>query len=149
MAFSIKDISQLGPAAQKQIMEKLKADAREQAAIKKGKYHNEPTERVMGDGSVHKFPSKKEAARYDELMALYKAGKISDLRLQPQFTLQESYITAEGKRIRAIRYDADFSYINVATGEYVVEDAKGIQTPVYKMKKKLMADKFGIEVKEV
>lgn len=149
MAFSIKDISSLGPGAQKQILDKLAQDAREQAAIKKGKYHNEPTERVMENGSVHKFPSKKEAQRYDELLILYKGGKIKDLRLQPQFTLQESYITAEGKRIRAIRYDADFSYINVATGEYVVEDAKGLRTPVYKMKRKMMADKFGIEVREV
>ena len=149
MAFSLKDITALGPAAQKQILEKLEADARVEKAKKQGKYHNEPTERVMESGGVHKFPSKKEAARYDKLMALYKAGVIKDLRLQPQFTLQESYITAEGRRIRAIRYDADFSYVVVATGEYVVEDAKGIQTPVYKMKKKLMADKYGIEVKEV
>lgn len=147
MAFSVKDISGFGPAAQKQILDKLAQGAREQAAIKEGKYHNEPTERVMENGSVHKFPSKKEAQRYDELLILYKAGKISDLRLQPQFTLQESYITAEGRRIRAIRYDADFSYWR--DGEYIVEDAKGIQTPVYKMKRKMMADKFGIEVKEV
>ena len=40
-----------------------------------------------------RFDSQKEARRYDELMVMLRAGIISDLRLQPQFTLQESYVT--------------------------------------------------------
>ena len=34
-----------------------------------------------------RFDSQKEARRYDELMVMLRAGIISDLRLQPQFTL--------------------------------------------------------------
>lgn len=55
------------------------------------------------------FDSQKEARRFIELRSLLKAGKIRNLKLQPQFTLQESYVTPEGERVRAVRYVADFS----------------------------------------
>ena len=117
------------------------------------KYHNSPTERIAEGGKTIKFSSKAEARRFDELFLLYKAGKIAELKLQPQFTLQESYVTPEGNRVRAIKYVADFSY---QTGNgLVVEDVKGgnskkgTQTRVYKLKKKLMQDKFGITVQEI
>lgn len=151
------DISKLSPWAQKQIAEKVTAQMREKAAAQaaeqsksKRKYHNTPTERIADDGKTIKFPSKNEARRFDELMLLYKAGKIFELKLQPQFTLQESYVTPEGVRVRAIKYIADFSY-NTGNG-YVVEDVKGgkaTQTRVYKLKKKLMLDRFGITITEV
>ena len=51
---------------------------------------------------------------------------LADLRLQPQFTLQESYITETGERIRAVRYTADFSY--KFGGKLVVEDVKSKPT---------------------
>ena len=41
---------------------------------------------------------------------------------------------------------ADFVYLE--NGQLVVEDVKGVRTPVYKLKKRLMAERFGIEVKE-
>lgn len=56
------------------------------------------------------FDSQKEAARYDQLMLLVCAGEIRDLKLQPEFTLQEAFTTPLGERVRAIRYRADFSY---------------------------------------
>ena len=85
------------------------------------KYHNERAER-----NGIKFDSRKQARRYDELMVMLRAGIISDLRLEPQFTLQESYITETGERIRAVRYTADFSY---RFGERrVVKDVKSKQT---------------------
>lgn len=34
-------------------------------------------------------------------------------------------------------------------GEEVVEDAKGVKTAVYQLKKKLMADRYGILIQEV
>ena len=99
------------------------------------------------------FDSRKEAARYDELMLRLRAGQIRDLRLQVQFTLKESYVTPEGERIRAIRYVADFAYLANMGGAwvYVVEDvkSKATKTAVYRMKKKLMHEKFGITVQEV
>lgn len=135
------DITSLSPAAQQQILRKLQMEQ----THKQQKYNNVKTPR--GDIT---FDSKKEAARYDELLFLLKQGRISDLRLQPQFTLQESYVTPSGERIRAVRYVADFSYITGA-GEKVVEDVKSraTATPQYKLKKKMMQDKLGISVQEV
>ena len=82
-------------------------------------------------------------------MPVHAAGEIAELKLQPQFTLQESYVTTEGERIRAIRYVADFSYWQ--RGEPVVEDVKSRATATaqYKLKKKLMQERFGISVMEV
>jgi hypothetical protein len=96
-----------------------------------------------------RFASRKEARRYDELMVMLRAGIISDLRLQPQFTLQESYVTETGERIRAIRYTADFSY--KFGGKLVVEDVKTkpTRTKEYLRNRKFMRSKFGIEIQEV
>lgn len=68
-------------------------------------------------------------------------------------------------RIRAIRYKADFTYKKLVTklrkddsGEFygrcdgwvpVVEDVKGIKTKEYSLKKKLMAEKYGITIQEI
>lgn len=88
-----------------------------------------------------KFDSKREAARYCELVLLKKAHKIKELELQPKFELQSKYKKG-GKTIRAINYIADFKYYDVDKGEYVVEDVKGMKTEVYKLKKKLVEFKY-------
>ena len=69
------------------------------------KYRNRKT---IVDGIT--FDSKAEANRYIELKMLEKAGYIKQLKLQPKFTLQESYKNNKGQTIRAITYIADFSY---------------------------------------
>lgn len=119
------------------------------APLRKGsrgntKYHNERAERAGV-----RFDSQKEARRYDELIMMLRAGIISDLRLQPQFTLQESYITETGERIRAVRYTADFSY--KFGGKLVVEDVKSkpTRTKEYLRNRKFMRSRFGIDVQEV
>lgn len=100
------------------------------------------------------FDSKKEACRYQELLLLEQAGAIRDLKLQPEFTIQEAFITLQGERVRAIKYRADFSYCRrVKEGadtrwERVVEDVKGVRTKEYQIKKKLLLGK-GIRVVEV
>ena len=96
-----------------------------------------------------RFDSQKEARRYDELMVMLRTGIITDLRLQPQFTLQESYIAENGQRIRAIRYTADFSYR--FGGKLVVEDVKSkpTRTKEYLRNKKMMRSKYGIDIQEV
>ena len=160
------DINQLSPQAQRQIAQKLAAQARESPSEPrkgKSKYNNTPAER-NGESANIRFASQKEARRYDELMLMMKAGKIRDLRLQQDFTLQEAYTTPQGERIRAIRYKADFVYErlvgyytdvapkNIEKWEKVIEDTKGgkaTQTPLYKMKKKMMQDKYGITIREV
>lgn len=110
----------------------------------KTKYGSQKAER----GAV-RFDSQKEARRYDELMVMLRAEIITDLRLQPQFTLQESYVTEKGQRIRAIRYTADFSYR--FGGKLVVEDVKSkpTRTKEYLRNKKMMRSKYGIDIQEV
>ena len=93
------------------------------------------------------------------LALLLAAEKIRDLKLQPEYTLQEAYTTLEGVRVRAIRYRADFSYERATEpdccGEVhwlrVVEDVKSeaTKTRVYAIKRKLMRERLGIDVREV
>lgn len=128
-------------------------------AERQRKYNNTPEERSGENGAKIRFASKAEARRYDELMLLLKAGKIRNLKLQPEFTLQEAYTTPEGARVRAIRYRADYSYerlisLNGGYGESwfpCVEDVKSpaSKTRVYEIKKKLLRERFGVEIVEV
>lgn len=140
------------------------------APEKESKYHNV---KIVINGI--RFDSKKEGRRYLQLLDAQREGVISNLRLQQDFTLQEAYTTPEGERVRAIRYQADFTYkiqwagYNVPTcisfddleywrsvverfghGAMVVEDTKSraTRTPQYMMKYKMMADK-GYTIREV
>lgn len=84
-----------------------------------------------------RFASTKEAKRYQELKLLVRAGKITDLKLQPTFEL-----------VQSLKYRADFEYYDRATGKRVVEDVKGFKTAVYKSKRKMMRKQHGIEILE-
>lgn len=81
-----------------------------------------------------KFDSNLEATRYKELKLLLRAGEISNLELQPRFLLQDS-LKKNGRTFRKIEYVADFKYIE--NGKTIVEDVKGIQTDVFKLKYKI------------
>ncbi len=95
------------------------------------------------------FDSLHEANRYRELTLLWRSHEIHNLKRQVKYELVPA-IRQNGKVIqRAISYYADFVYIDSKTGHTVVEDAKGYKTDVYKMKKKMMLDKYGIEIREV
>lgn len=135
MSLTASDLARLGPAAQKQVVEKVLAQ-------KTGKYHNHKTVR---HGIT--FDSKHEADRYDELRMLLKAGKIHDLKLQQTYKLVEPQRTPTGAAVRAVTYIADFVYTR--DGKAVVEDAKGFKTKDYIIKKKLMLERYGIWVEEV
>ena len=76
------------------------------------------------------FASKAEAKRYSELKLLEAAGEISGLECQPKFTF-----CVNDKP--AFFYKADFRYRD-QSGAHVVEDVKGVRTPVYRLKKKLI-----------
>ena len=103
-------LESLSPWAQRQVLQKLTAAEAKKKAARESKYHNQQDERATGSGASIRFDSEKEARRFDELMAMLRTGRIRGLKLQPQFTLQEAYTTVEGVRVRAIRYQADFSY---------------------------------------
>lgn len=109
----------------------------------------------------HTFDSAAEGKRYADLMLQSQAGVIADLAVHPSYELQPgfSYTDESGKkrRVRPIRYEADFAYTDVATGRRVVEDVKGfdrrtgklIDTPVSALKRKMMLYKHGIVVRIV
>lgn len=95
------------------------------------------------------FDSAKEARRYGELDLMQKAGEIRDLQLQVPFELIPAQKDERGKvRERAVSYVADFVYYD-QDGNLVVEDAKGMRTDAYKLKKKMMLYFKGIAIKEV
>lgn len=112
---------------------------------KKGnKYKNE---KVEFDGI--KFDSKRERDRYMVLKDAERRGVISELKCQPKFTLIPAQYHEEAKQLKtkvkmvkkcdflAITYTGDFQYVK--DGKVVVEDVKGIVTPEYKLKEKMMA----------
>ncbi len=96
--------------------------------------------KTVVDGTT--FDSKKEAARYSELKAMERAGKIRELQLQPRYELVV-------KNVRVCRYIADSRYYDCEKNRWVVEDVKGLRTAVYKLKKKLMKALYGITITEV
>src|SRR6266498_3871226 len=98
------------------------------------KYHNRKT--VIDNIT---FDSKSESYRYLELKALLKVGAITDLELQVPFQLVDKF-DYQGKYIRGVVYYADFVYKHC--GNVIVEDVKGIQTGVYKLKKKLLLSRY-------
>lgn len=79
-----------------------------------------------------KFDSKKEAKRYQDLKLLEKANIIQNLVRQIPFEL-----VPKQNGERAVKYIADFMYVETATGKIIVEDVKGYRTDVYKIKRKL------------
>lgn len=108
------------------------------------KYHAKKT---VVEGMV--FDSKAEAHRWIELRMLEHAGHIMDLQRQVPFELIPQLKRKDGHRIPKTVYKADFVYTDLETGETVVEDVKGFATPEYRLKKKLMLWKYGVEIKEV
>jgi len=96
------------------------------------------------------FASKKEATRYGELKLLEKAGQIAGLELQVRFPIFVN-------NVLICHYVADFCYWEwVSRGEgqevlnYVVEDAKGMRTEIYRLKKKLFeaTNTTGLKIRE-
>lgn len=105
----------------------------------RAKYGNS---KVEWEGQV--FDSKREYRYYRKLLLRLKTGEIGQLERQVKYVLIEAQ---EGQR--KCEYWADFRWIETATGETVVCDAKGMKTEVYKIKKKLMKERYGITILEV
>lgn len=107
------------------------------------KYGNQ---KVVLDGMT--FDSKREANRWCELKLLERAGEISNLVRQMPITLLPAQRNEKGKVIeRPIKYIADFMYEQ--NGQTVIEDAKGVRTKEYILKRKLCLWRYGIRIKEV
>jgi hypothetical protein len=89
----------------------------------------------------HRHPSMKEANRCAELRLLERGGEIVDLQFQPRYSLDFN-----DQKVGS--YIGDFYYRDARTEKPVLEDVKGMKTPVYRLKKKLMKAIHGIEITE-
>ena len=108
------------------------------------------------------FDSKKEYKRWCDLSLLERAGEITNLQRQvpylliPEQRASSTEVYKKGSRAgqpkpgpileRKVMYIADFVYEE--NGETVVEDAKGLRTKEYIIKRKLMLYRYGIRIKE-
>jgi hypothetical protein len=96
------------------------------------KYRAKPQDTEWG-----RFDSKKELARWNELLLLQRCGEISGLtrdRKQCTFDLHG----VDGSVV--CRYVGDFCYVEA--GRQVVDDAKGMKTQVYRIKRKLFLAEY-------
>ena len=104
------------------------------------------------------FASKKEADRYMVLKNLEAKGKITDLKTQVKFVLipaqrEPDTVGVRGGKVkgklieRECAYVADFVYLR--DGEMIVEDTKGMRTPEYIIKRKVLLYMTGIRIREI
>ncbi len=102
---------------------------------RRGKYNAHP----VIEGGI-RFASQAEARRYGELRLLEAAGQISMLAVHPKYLLivNEESIGA---------YVGDFEYIE--NGRVAIEDVKGVRTPIFILKAKLVHALYGITIREV
>ena len=116
------------------------------------KYHSK---KIQADG--HTFDSRKEYGRWCALRLMERSGEITDLRRQVKYVLIPAQYgpATVGPRggvkrgpllERECAYIADFVYQK--DGNTVVEDAKGVRTPEYVLKRKLMLERYGIRILE-
>lgn len=106
----------------------------------RSKYHAKKT---VVDGIT--FDSKREADRYLVLKSMEEDGTIEDLRRQVRYELVPAF-DVDGRHYRPVFYVADFVYVE--DGKEVIEDVKGMKTDVYRLKRKLVAYRYGMNIRE-
>lgn len=111
-------------------------DAKAARQPKPRKYRNE---REQVDGVW--FDSRKESRHYRALLTLQRAGVITRIEIQPTYPL-----AVNGEKVAT--YRADFR-ITFPDGRSEVQDVKGVRTPVYRLKKRLMKAIYNIEIIEI
>ena len=88
------------------------------------------------------FDSKWESERYGQLKAMERGGIVTDLELQVKYDIVIN-------DIKICKYIADFVYKEESPDgkiKEIVEDAKGFETPEFKLKKKLMKAVHNIDI---
>lgn len=105
------------------------------AKPKRNKYG---AKRTVIDGVL--FDSKAEATYYTALKMREKAGEVSAVELQRPFSL----LGPKGELI--CTYKADFCFWDHKADRFRVVDVKGVETSVFKLKRKMMKVLLGIEV---
>lgn len=115
------------------------------AVVERTKGHKYHAEKATVDGIT--FDSTREARRYRLLQRHLERGLIRDLQRQVVFEIHCARATGVGPRVA--KYVADFAYVDVATGERRIEDVKGVRTPTYRLKKRLVEGEHGIRITEI
>lgn len=104
--------------------------------------HKFGAEQTSVDGVV--FSSRLEAERYVVLTHAQRKNLISGLKLQPQFEVQRAF-RYKNRHIRPVLTVMDFQYEVYVDGtrHIVVEDTKGFDNPLSRLKRKLFLAKYG------
>ena len=130
-------------------MWKVKAMLPIRIDAKKNKYSAIRVEGLW-HGELVMFDSVKEAKCAAELQLLEKAGEISDLYRQRPI---EILVARKDRKERPLIYIADFDWVvrvkGPTYGSWIVCDCKGMKTAVYQLKKRLLSQLLGIEIKEL
>lgn len=98
------------------------------------------------------YDSAAEARRGRDLELMERAGLIRDLRRQVSHALWCGGIpilirSAGYPNGRQARYVVDFQYTDVEAGEIVLEDVKGMDTPVSRLKRAILEAMTGLQVR--
>lgn len=107
---------------------------------KPSKYHNE---KVEVDGDV--FDSKREYGRWQQLKMEERARIIANLKRQVSFELAPA-VVVKGRKRPPLKYLADFTYTR--NGQMIIEDAKGVITEAFRIKRHLMKSVLGLDILE-
>ncbi len=101
------------------------------------------------------FASTKEGKRWIELVRLQAAGKIARLRRQTRWSLvtvrtnlRTDIVETFTREIAAYISDFDYDELSMESTHAVVEDCKGLRTPVYLRSKKHFEAQYGITIRE-
>jgi hypothetical protein len=111
-----------------------------------------PRKNKYGATKTATADSLKESRRQEELKLLREAGEIRDLFFHVTYELIPRQVKEGGAIERAVKYTCDAQYVDVETGRLVVEDSKSHATCKAKdwhMRRKLMLERYGIEVRVV
>lgn len=100
----------------------------------KNKYNAQKTEY---NGVI--YDSKAEARRAQELDILLASGYISDLKRQEKL---DFFVNNK----KMFTYIPDFTYFDNTKQIHVYEDVKGVQTPVFRIKKKCIEAYYNIKI---
>lgn len=136
--------------ATKQISRKAVLAARKKRGeVPKKTLHWRKQNKYRNKGCYHDeiyFPSKAEGERYLQLKEIERRGWITNLELQPTYA-----VVVNNKLV--CRYRADFRYDVIDDRGVVlkhnVEDVKGMTTPLYKLKAKLVKAALGVDILEI
>ena len=103
----------------------------------KNKRHKYGAVKTVIDGI--KFDSKAEALYYQ----LHKHD--NGMKMQEKFVLMDKF-RLNGKAYREIAYKPDFTFYDENGSLTKVVDVKGVLTPEFKIKSKLFANRYGIQI---